>query len=69
MVLNETGNPTPVQSKSCSNLLSLVIHLGFLPISSHLIAAITDHLKHSRSEFFGLLLLSCELTSLVGGDS
>ena len=56
MLLNETGNPTPVQSKSFSNLLSLVICSGLLPISSNLVAAITAHLKHSRSEFFGFII-------------
>ena len=54
--LKETGNPTPDQSKSASNLLCLDILLGLLPISSHLEAAITAHLKHSQSAFFGFII-------------
>ena len=54
--LKETGNPTPVQSKSASNLLSLAILSGWESISSHLAVAITAHLKHSKSSFHGFII-------------
>ena len=50
------GYSTSVQSYSFSNLLSLLTLSRLLPISSHLLAVITAHLKHSISLFLGFII-------------
>ena len=62
--LKDTGNSKPLQLNSSSYFFNLLTISGLLPTSSHFIAAIIAHLKHSISEFLGFSIAFFSSTNL-----